>query len=69
MSALNTVVGPLTIQDNSALTDCCGIHGLLESGEVSGAITITNNDTGCDSQAEITFYCGDADNDGVNINT
>ncbi|MEZ4934056.1 MAG: hypothetical protein R2788_18265 [Saprospiraceae bacterium] len=26
-------LGPLTIQDNSALTDCCKIHGLLESGE------------------------------------
>ncbi|MEZ4934061.1 MAG: putative metal-binding motif-containing protein, partial [Saprospiraceae bacterium] len=69
LSALTSVGGDLYIQSNSALTDCCGIHGLLESGGVNGGgIYISSNDTGCDSQAEITFYCGDADNDGVSIN-
>ena len=60
--------GSLTIANNTSLTDCCAIHDLLNTpGAVTGAITIQNNDTGCDSEPEITTYCEDADMDGFNI--
>ena len=61
--------GYLSVEYNGSLTDCCGIHDLLDTpGAVGGSITISNNDTGCDSQAEVETDCGDADNDGVSLN-
>lgn len=54
----------LSVLNNASLTNCCAIYDLLNTpGAIGGPITISGNQTGCDSQAEIT-PC-DADNDGV----
>ncbi len=56
----------LWIHDNAALADCCGIWHLLDTpGAVGGTVSIYNNDTGCDSPAEIETYCSDSDQDGI----
>ena len=60
LEGLNNVnfIHGLLIRNNTKLSDCCAIQQLLESGNISGPIDISNNDTGCDSQAEIEEYCG-----------
>ena len=54
---LQTVGGSLTVQDNLSLNDCLGLVPLLEypngPGNVAGAITFANNDTGCNSISDI----------------
>lgn len=68
LAALSSVNGAFTVQGNASLTDCCGIQDLLNTpGAITGAVNVTNNDMGCDSPAEITTYCEDADMDGYDI--
>jgi hypothetical protein len=66
LSALVSV-GNLDIGGNQSLTDCCGVHYLINTpGAVSsGNIFIYDNNTGCDSPSEINTYCPDTDLDGV----
>ena len=68
LAALTSVNGSFTVQGNASLTDCCGIYALINTpGAVLGTITISGNNTGCDSEPEVITYCEDADMDGVNI--
>jgi hypothetical protein len=53
----------LTIQNNALLTDCSSICVLLNTlGATGTTITISNNNTGCDSPQEISV---DTDGDGT----
>ncbi len=68
LAALTSVNGSFSVLSNGKLTDCCGIHDLLNTpGAITGAINISSNDTGCDSEPQIDEYCGDGDGDGFNI--
>ncbi len=67
---LTSIGNGLSIENNTQLTDCCAIYDLLTPpGAIGGSITIANNQTGCDSEAEINTYCddGDLDNDGYTV--
>ena len=55
----------LYVYNNAALTDCCGIYNLLNSGTILGYIYITDNATGCDNLSEINTICADTDQDGI----
>ncbi len=69
LSNVTSVANRLDVTNNAGLSDCCGIHYLLETpGAVGNVIYINNNNTGCDSQAEVVTYCVDADNDGFSMN-
>jgi len=58
LSSLSSIGGDLYIISNSSLTDCCGVYPLINTpGAVGGGITISNNDTGCDSETEINEAC------------
>jgi hypothetical protein len=58
LSTLCSVEGNLTIADNPALTNCCGIAQLLNTpGAVWGSITISRNATPCDSETAIKDNC------------
>ncbi|MEZ4955849.1 MAG: T9SS type A sorting domain-containing protein [Saprospiraceae bacterium] len=64
MSGLTSVAEALQAFGNQNLTDCCGIHDLLNTpGAIGGAITILGNKTGCESVPQINEYCIDADMD------
>jgi hypothetical protein len=68
LAALSAVGNYFQVYRNSSLTDCCGIHSLLNTpGAIGGSITIFGNATGCDSPSEVNTYCEDADGDGVNL--
>ncbi|MEZ4960186.1 MAG: MopE-related protein [Saprospiraceae bacterium] len=65
---VTSVGNDLTVTNNAILTRCCGIHSLINTpGAVGGAITIMDNETGCDSEAEVNAYCEDADDDSFTI--
>ena len=67
---LSSIQQNLDITDNPQLSGCCAIYDLLNTpGAIGGTITIQNNQTGCDSEAEINTYCddGDLDNDGYTV--
>lgn len=60
---LTSVGGRLAIELNDVLTDCSPICVLLNTpGAIGGTITISDNNTGCDSQQEIS---PDTDGDGI----
>ncbi len=53
---LTTVVSDLKIVNNIRLKKCCGLYPILTGGGVGGAIIISGNRTGCDSEMEIVDY-------------
>ena len=52
-----TVGSDLTVKNNSDLYYCCAIEHLLLYGGVGGLITISTNQTGCDSELEVETTC------------
>ncbi|MEZ4955021.1 MAG: CARDB domain-containing protein [Saprospiraceae bacterium] len=57
-SSLTAITGDLTIIDNPALSDCCGIQPLLNGGGIAGNILIENNPFACGSGFDIINNCG-----------
>jgi hypothetical protein len=57
-SSLTAITGDLTIIDNPALSDCCGIQPLLNGGSIAGNILIENNPFACGSGFDIINNCG-----------
>ncbi|MCE7925036.1 MAG: T9SS C-terminal target domain-containing protein [Haliscomenobacteraceae bacterium CHB4] len=56
------------ITDNQQLSNCCAIYDLLNTpGAIGGTIMIQNNQTGCDSEAEINATCNCPDGDGDDV--
>ena len=54
LSNLTSIKGNLDIIENTALTNCCGIqHLLLNPTGIDGSITISDNPSECNSQAEV----------------
>lgn len=66
LEAVSSLQGNLKVENNPTLTDCCAIFDLINtSGAVGGTVTITGNDTGCESETGIVLNCADMDEDGI----
>jgi len=51
----------LIFSQNFDLAACCTFKHILDSGSISGSIMISNNEDGCNSQADIDAACGVVD--------
>ena len=63
LRALNKIEGSINISGNEKLATCCGVEKFLD-GTVSPAptSTISNNNTGCNNDTEITNTCSSSVN-------
>ncbi|MBV1923513.1 MAG: thrombospondin type 3 repeat-containing protein, partial [Flavobacteriaceae bacterium] len=73
LDLLYAINGDLVISDNSSLDECCIVTNFLNGNAyLDGSLTVSNNNTNCNSIAAIIPYCistnADDDGDGV-INT
>lgn len=66
LSNVLNVYGSLTVENNTSLTDCCGIYPLLNEGTVT-FLNILNNPSPCSNQAQVLSFCDDGVLDGVDL--
>jgi len=57
LAAVTSIPGFLTITNNPALSDCCGVFPMLNSGSVSGSIDINGNPMPCSNEQDILDNC------------
>ena len=57
LSSLISVSGSLSIENNPALSNCCGIYPILNSGGIGGSINISGNPMTCSNEQEILDNC------------
>ena len=57
LSQVHAVGGNLNVTENDLLSDCCALYELLKYMHVSGSVTISNNTSGCLSEADLFTTC------------